>query len=255
MTDMSVYPAELRPLLSGAEPRDSSGHSGAETIFIDKAHGYFLKCAPKGELESEAVMTRYFHGKGLSANVAAYISDERDWLLTEKINGSDCTDIKYLEQPERLCDIFAERLVMLHSLDFADCPVLNYTEKYLTRAKQNFHAGNYDSSAFPDNWGYATAEAAFQVLETQGHLLQTDTLLHGDYCLPNIILDNWRFSGFIDLGNGGVGDRHIDLFWGIWTLWRNLKTDKYRGRFIDAYGREKVNEELLKIIAAAEVFG
>ena len=79
-------------------------------------------------------------------------------------------------------------------------------------------------------------------------------LLHGDYCLPNIMLDNWKLSSLIDLGNGGVGDRHVDLFWGAWTLWFNLKTDKYRDRFFDAYGRDKVDEEKIKIIAAAEVF-
>lgn len=85
--------------------------------------------------------------------------------------------------------------------------------------------------------------------------LQSKVLLHGDYCLPNIILKDWKLSGFIDVGDGGVGDRHIDLFWGIWTLWFNLKTDKYRERFIDAYGRDKVDKSLLKVVAAAEVFG
>jgi kanamycin kinase len=79
--------------------------------------------------------------------------------------------------------------------------------------------------------------------------------LHGDYCLPNIILDDWQFSGFIDLDNSGVGDRHVDLFWATWTLFFNLKTDKYRERFIDAYGREKVDEDMLRAIAAIEVFG
>jgi kanamycin kinase len=69
------------------------------------------------------------------------------------------------------------------------------------------------------------------------------------------MLDDWRFSGFIDLGNGGVGDRHIDLFWGAWTLWFNLKTDRYRDRFLDAYGRDKIDAPMLKIVAAAEVFG
>ena len=93
------------------------------------------------------------------------------------------------------------------------------------------------------------------MVEKYSHLLKTDTLLHGDYCLPNILLNNWNFSGFIDLGNGGVGDRHIDLFWGAWTLFFNLKTDRYRDRFLDAYGREDVEEDMFPIIAACEVFG
>lgn len=73
--------------------------------------------------------------------------------------------------------------------------------------------------------------------------------------MPNIILKDWKLSGFIDVGAGGVGDRHIDLFWGAWTLNFNLKTDKYRNRFFDAYGRDKVDESKLEILAAAEVFG
>ena len=85
--------------------------------------------------------------------------------------------------------------------------------------------------------------------------LKSDTLLHGDYCLPNIMLENWRFTGFIDLGRGGIGDRHIDLFWGAWTLEFNLHTDKYGSRFLDAYGRDRVEEEMLRVVAAAEVFG
>ena len=85
--------------------------------------------------------------------------------------------------------------------------------------------------------------------------MRRDVLIHGDYCLPNIMLDHWRFSGFIDLGFDGIGDRHIDLFWGTWTLWFNLKTDKYRDRFYDAYGRDCIDSEQIRVVAAAEVFG
>ena len=88
-----------------------------------------------------------------------------------------------------------------------------------------------------------------------GTSLEKNALLHGDYCLPNIILDGDKLSGFIDLGNGGVGDRHIDLFWGAWTLFFNLGTDKYRNRFFDAYGKELIEPEKLDLIAACEVFG
>jgi kanamycin kinase len=92
-------------------------------------------------------------------------------------------------------------------------------------------------------------------VEKRGHLLKTDTLLHGDYCLPNIILNDWEFSGFIDLDHGGVGDRHVDIFWATWTLAWNLKTHNYRERFFDAYGRDKVDEDMLRVVAAVEVFG
>jgi kanamycin kinase len=248
-------PAELRPLLSGATLYDSSCSPEARVIFIGKDGGYFLKSAPKGVLEREAIMTRYFHGKGLAAEVLSYLSDERDWLLTAKIQGDDCTTGKYLEQPERLCDVFAERLALLHGEDFSDCPIQNHTERYLAVAERNYHADTFDKSHFPNSFGYKDAEEAWAIVEKNGHLLKSGTLLHGDYCLPNVILDDWRFSGFVDLDGGGVGDRHVDIFWGIWTLWFNLKTNQYRKRFIDAYGRDKVDEEMLRIVAAAEVFG
>jgi len=252
--DIQTFPAKLRPLLLNAMLYDSSCSEEARVIYIKNDNGFFLKSAPKGALVREAAMTCYFHSKGLAANVLDYISDERDWLLTEKINGDDCVADKYLEQPERLVDIFAEQLAMLHATEFAGCPIPNHTELYIENVKQRYHTGNYDHKRITKK-GYTTAEDAFSIVETRGHLLQTDTLLHGDYCLPNIILDDWRFGGFIDLELGGVGDRHRDLFGAMTTFKINFKTEKYNGRFLDAYGRDKVDEDMLRIVAACEVFG
>jgi len=252
--NIAAYPAELQPLLSGAKLYDSSCSPEASVIFIDQDGGYFLKSAPKGSLEREAAMTRYFHTKGLSANPLYYISDTRDWLMTEKIKGDDCIAEKYLAQPERLCDTLAERLALLHTTDFTDCPIPNHSALLLASAEQRKRQHMFDRS-IADAWGLKSPEEAWAIVKTHGHLLESNTLLHGDYCLPNIILDNWQLNGFIDLDTAGVGDRHVDLFWATWTLFFNLKTDKYRERFIDAYGRTQANKELLRIIAAIEVFG
>ena len=252
---LSEYPSELHPFLDGVKLYDSSCSPEAKVIFIDKDSGYFLKSAPKGLLKREAAMTRFYHNKKLAADVVAYLSDECDWLLSTKVQGDDCTAAKYLEQPERLAEIFGELLAFLHSLDYMGCPVPNHTKQYLSKAAQNRKTGHYDKSHFPNSFGYESAEQAWAAVEKYGHLLKTDVLLHGDYCLPNIILDDWRFSGFIDLDNAGVGDRHVDLYWGAWTLWYNLKTDKHRNRFFDAYGRNKIDEDVLRIVAACEVFG
>ena len=102
---------------------------------------------------------------------------------------------------------------------------------------------------------FELTEEAMAVIKKYGSALKNDTLIHGDYCLPNVMLDNWKFSAFIDVGNGGVGDRHIDLFWGVWTLWYNLKTNEYEDRFLDAYGRENFDRDMLRVVAAYEVFG
>lgn len=248
-------PVQWRPLLAGAKLHDRSCSRDASVAFVEKDGGYFLKSAAKGTLADEAALTRWFHGKGLAAEVLGYVTAERDWLLTKKLPGDNCIAAPCLEQPEMLCDTLAELLRALHQTNAAGCPVANHAEQYIARAAQNFHAGRYDPGLFPDNWGYATPEEAFRVVETQGRELCRDTLLHGDYCLPNIILDGWRFSGFVDLGNGGVGDRHVDLFWALWSLAFNLKTNAFHQRFIDVYGRADVDEGRLRIVAAIEVFG
>jgi len=255
--DIAQYPAEFRSLLASAEKiYDSSCSPQARVIFIQKDAGYFLKSAPKGTLERQYTMTRYFHSFGLTAKAVSYICDQDcDWLLAEQVIGDDCITAKYLAQPERLVDTIAEQLSLLHATDFSACPVQNHTDLYLVSAKHNMQTGNYNKDNFPDSFGYKSAEEAWAVIESRGHLLQCDTLLHGDYCLPNIMLNDWQFSGFIDLDAGGVGDRHVDLFWGIWSLEYNLKTDKYRDRFLDAYGRSKVDDDMLRIVAAVEVFG
>ena len=252
--DLSQFPARFHSILSGVDVYDSSCSPEARVWLIDRDGGYFLKCAPAGSLENEAKLTAFFHGRGLAAQVLDYVTEEKDWLLTSRVGGEDCTWRPYLDDPKRLCDIIATRLRMLHEMNTDGCPV-DHTVRYLETARRNYKNGNYDASLFPDNWGYTSVEEAWSVVEKSAKHLKNEVLLHGDYCLPNIMLDNWKFSGFIDLGNGGVGDRHVDLFWGAWTLNFNLKTDAYRQRFFDAYGRDLIEPEMLRVIAAFEVFG
>ena len=36
-------------------------------------------------------------------------------------------------------------------------------------------------------------------------------LSHGDYCLPNVFIEDGKFSGFIDLPEAGIGDKWRDI--------------------------------------------
>ena len=254
-TDIAAFPSAFTEILQNATLYDSSCSPEARVYFIDRDDGYYLKKAPKGSLQREAELTQYFHQKGLGTEILSYLSEECDWLLSRRMRGEDCTDRVYLDDPKRLCDTIATSLRALHEMDFSDCPVKDHTAHYLSVAKRNYEQGTVDLSFAPKEFCNATAKEAWEFLQSHGHLLERNTLLHGDYCLPNIMLDNWCLSGFIDLGNGGVGDRHVDLFWGAWTLRFNLGTDDFRNRFFDAYGRDKIDADRLTIVAVAECFG
>lgn len=253
--DSQQFPEVFHSLFADAAVYDSSCSAQAQVFYIQKDKGYFLKSAPKGTLEKEAQLSRYFNQKKLAADVLAYVSDDKDWLLTEQVLGEDCTYPLFLENPRKLCDTIGELLRELHDLEGSGCPISSRTETYLATAKRNYQSGLYDLTLFSDQWKFSSPEEAWNVVESKAHLLRKDTLIHGDYCLPNIILNNWRFSGFVDLDSGGMGDRHVDLFWGIWTLYFNLKTNRYMERFLDAYGRCDIDLEMLRVIAAIEVFG
>lgn len=248
-------PSELRTFIGCSDVYDSSCSPEASVYFIDKDTGYYLKRSAQGTLNNEAKMTEFFFTKGLGAEPLAYLSAEEDWFLTRALPGNDCTHEAYLKQPKRLCDTIAIELRKLHEVSFAGCPVPDRTKDHLALADANYRAGRFDASLFSGRYACTSAEEAHAILSEGREALQDKVLLHGDYCLPNIILDDWRLSGFIDVGFGGVGDRHIDLFWGVWTLAFNLGTEAYHDRFLDAYGRDKIDESLLKVVAAAEVFG
>ncbi len=249
--DIEKYPIQLQYLIKKSELYDSSCSRNAQVIYV-KEHNCFIKSAQKDALRKEALLTDYFCKKGLAPPVCEYFSEEKDWLVTRKAEGRDCTH--YLDNPTKLCDAFVEALVMLHNTIAINCPVPARTNDYLELVENNFKNNLFDASLFPDNWGYTSKEEAWNEIIKNKHYLKNDTLIHGDYCLPNVLLDNYKFTNFIDLGNAGVGDKHIDIFWGIWTLNFNLKTEKYTDRFLDSYGRNNFNKDLLKLIAACEVF-
>lgn len=253
--DIPLFPEEFHPLLQGAVLYDSSCSPTARVYYVEKDEGYYIKTAPAGTLKTEAELTRFFHTRNLAAEVLGYIPGEKDWLLTRRVPGEDCLHPQYLDDPKRLCDTLARTLRKLHDTAPTGCPVPDRNETYFATAARNYQKGCFDTSLFPDSRLFSSAEEAWQIAEASREYLKADVLLHGDFCLPNVMLNNWQFSGLIDLGNGGVGDRHIDLFWGIWSLQFNLKTSAYAQRFLDAYGRELVEPGKLRAIAAFEVFG
>jgi aminoglycoside phosphotransferase len=60
-------------------------------------------------------------------------------------------------------------------------------------------------------------------------------LTHGDFCLPNVLVQENRLSGLIDVGQAGLGSPEIDLAAGVWSLQYNFGRG-FAGDFLAAYG-------------------
>lgn len=71
----------------------------------------------------------------------------------------------------------------------------------------------------------------------RGHVL-----IHGDYCLPNVLVSQGKLSGLIDVGDTGLGDPRQDLAAGVWTLQYNFGKGFARD-FLDAYGAPSMTDQ------------
>lgn len=250
-TDLSAFPPALHPLLRDGTLYDSSCHSAARVLYFDT--GYYVKIDKKGELAREAAMARYFHSLGLGVEVAAYLSEEQDYLVTRSGRGQDLTH--WLEDPQHLCRIYADSLRRLHSMDPGSAPVSARHRRFLDSANGSFSGGFYDESVLTDRFPVGSKEEAWAIMQENKTALRADCLIHGDACLPNLLLDDREQITFIDCSLAGIGDRHIDLYWAVWSLAYNLKTDAYTDYFLDQYGRDRFDPAMLRVVAAFELFG
>lgn len=244
-------PKEIQPYIHHQKINNTSGRSGAKVFQL--GHHAYLKIDCKGHLKREAKAVKWFERANLGVVLLEYIGTDKDYLLTKAADGK--TALTFLDQPKQLCQTLANALKNLHSLKPTAFPLTNQLDHYRTLAEQNYQAGTFYEKALLPYFEIADRKTAYALITKKGHLLTADTFIHGDACLPNMILkDANTFSSFIDVGLAGMSDKHIDLYWAIWSLHHNLESDSYTDYFLDCYGRKEVTFEKLQPIASFEAF-
>ena len=148
------YPEAAAKYLRGSAVFDSSCSPEARVLLIDRDEGFFLKTAAEGTLRTEARMTAYLHTLGLSAEVLyCGASRGRDYLLTRRLPGGDCTEARYLSDPKRLCDTTAALLRALHETDAKDCPV-DRIPSFTAAVTAGFDGRHYEPELFRGMWEF-----------------------------------------------------------------------------------------------------
>jgi kanamycin kinase/aminoglycoside 3'-phosphotransferase-2 len=220
--------------------RITIGHSESRTYRLSGASGnYFIKIISVDAVESlreEKKRIEWLQGKLPVPEVLFYEKDaSNEYLLLSEVAGLDASDKSYAAMIPQLMRQLATGLRAVHDVRIEDCPFDRRLDIVIAEAGHRVEHGLVDEEDFDSARHGAKAEALYQELLVRRPAPEDLVFTHGDYCLPNIILQNGKVSGFIDLGRGGIADRYQDLALAVRSIKYNFG-EEFVAAFLDAYG-------------------
>lgn len=114
----------------------------------------------------------------------------------------------------------ANGLLLTQSVDISECPFNNCLDNELEKALYKISHNNVDIHDFEINSPYKTPTELYKWL-CQNRIEEEPCFVHGDYCLPNILINNEKL-GFIDMGGAGIADKWKDIALCVRSLGYNL---------------------------------
>ena len=239
-------PGPIREKVSGNSfTLDVTGKSGSTVMLFDDC---VLKVMPLGMEEKETVqMARWLSGKVPVPEILAFEEDgEKQYLLMSKVRGEMSCSKYYLEHPEEMVTILSDTLKLLWSIDISDCPRDMGLDGELLKAKERVEKHLYDlEDVEPETFGEGGFKDPEELLQWlfDNKPSYEPVLSHGDYCLPNVFIENGKLSGLIDLGNAGIADKWEDIA----MCYRSLKHNfdgTYGGKVYEDFHPEMLFEKL-----------
>jgi kanamycin kinase len=200
------------------------------------AHRAFLKWSPYSsgvDLTNEAIRLRW----AIAYTPVPRVLDhgrlpDGEWLLTSALPGQNAISPRWVADPSAAVTAIGFGLRAMHdALPVENCPFDWSAASRVERAKL--------SGSEPAHWDpihqQLTKGEAFRLLEDTPPVDRL-VVCHGDACSPNtLITDDGRWSGNVDLGALGVGDRWADLAVATWsTVWNY--GPGWEATLLDAYG-------------------
>lgn len=224
---------------------DEVGMSGNQVLIFEDM---VLKIENNSEgAEKQIKMMQWLQDRVPVPKILAHeVKNDKSYLLMSKMGGQMSCDIDYLEQPNILLEALAEGLKSLWEVDIIGCPCMRDLDTILTEASKQVEQDLVDiedaePTTFGEN-GFNNPEELLEWLENNRPEFEP-VLSHGDYCLPNIFLEDGHIKGYIDLGKTGIGDKWNDIA----LCYRSLKHNfdgTYGGKVYAKFNPDMLFEKL-----------
>ena len=243
---------------------DDIGMSDSSVLIFDDM---VLKIqASEKHNENEHVMMKWLKDRiSVPECICDITENGKNYLLMSKISGRMSCEDEFMKNPRLLIFTLADAINGLWKVDISDCPVKNDLSKVLKEAEYRVANGMVDvDDAEPETFGKGGFMDPEELLDwLYDNKPDEDLVLsHGDFCLPNVFIENGKFSGFVDIGRMGIADRYQDIALCCRSLHHNF-SGKFGGKiyggfdenvFFDALGIEPDFDKIRYYILLDELF-
>lgn len=258
-------PRELDQRLAGRalEPINV-GESGAAVWRCTKSGeaDWYLKASRISAqlgLEREAACMRWIREAGLPAPAVLdyYRGVDMEFLLSEAAVGAPASDGRWNDSSAQVAIALGTGLARLHSTEVSTCPFDRRIAVQLNEARARIASGEVREDDFDEARLGRDANELFAELLTMVPPQEDLVLVHGDFCLPNVLLtqdgDALHMTGIIDCGRAGIGDRHQDIALAIRSLRYNFGPETVRP-FLSAYSGPATDARTLEFFTVLDEF-
>ena len=189
----------------------------------------------KNNLKEEYERLKWIEGKLNTPK--AYYYNEKDnikYLIMEYKKGAPSFEFDNIGYQ------LGKALKQIHQVNIENCPFNKYSPEQLL---SNFLVKL--DSIYPeiqDNYKDETKESIIKFMKE--NIPNDKVLTHGDYSMPNILINNGEIS-FIDLGELGISTKYLDIYYFMKSLKINKKEEIFQD-FLNGYGLEKINNNYIK---------
>jgi aminoglycoside phosphotransferase len=211
-------PPNLRQVVSGYSWRqNNTGYSSAQVFRLEAKdkNSLYLKIdsrASKHSLLQEKLKLDWLKNRLPAPEVLLFAEDETNaYLLLSEISGVDASEDSTKNNIPRAIKQLANGLKLIHSLPIEDCPFDARLARKIEIARERMINGLVEEADFDEQRLGRTAAHLFEELLANVPPDEDLVFTHGDYCLPNVILENGNLSGFVDWQSAGVADRCQDI--------------------------------------------
>jgi aminoglycoside phosphotransferase len=195
-----------------------TGLSTAQVFRLEQQTGgkLYLKIAPQERagfgLFAEKQNLDWLSGKLPVPEVRLFAAnDSLEYLLTSEIAGHAASEDSLKTHMTQVVEQLVVGLKLIQSLVIDDCEFDMRLDRTIREAWRSVEMGLVDESDFDDERIGRSAEDLFQELVAIKPKNEDLVFTHGDYCLPNVILQDLQLGGFVDWARAGIADPYRDI--------------------------------------------